>query len=120
MKLWRWLAVVAWMAAIFAVSSMSSESLPGGYPGLGHFIEYSVLGVLLASALLPEATPLRTITIAILVAAAYGASDEFHQSFVPGRTPDILDWIVDVVSATLGATALTAVTVRRSRTAARS
>jgi VanZ family protein len=29
----------------------------------------------------------------------YGASDEFHQRFVPGRTADVLDWLADSLGA---------------------
>jgi len=32
----------------------------------------------------------------------YGALDEWHQSFVPGRSPDLMDWLADVVGVTLG------------------
>ena len=35
--------------------------------------------------------------------ADYGISDEFHQSFVPGRTPDVLDWLADTSGALLAA-----------------
>lgn len=37
-----------------------------------------------------------------LVAATYGALDEWTQQFVPGRTADAMDWIADVVGAALG------------------
>lgn len=33
----------------------------------------------------------------------YGVTDEWHQSFVIGRTPDVLDWLAD----TIGASSLT-------------
>jgi len=32
---------------------------------------------------------------------AYGALDELHQSFVPGRDPDIHDWVVDGIAVAL-------------------
>jgi len=32
----------------------------------------------------------------------YGASDEWHQSFVRNRTPDFGDWLADVTGVTLG------------------
>lgn len=44
--------------------------------------------------------PLRTAAlIAMGLAALYGATDEWHQSFVPSRTADINDWIADVLGA---------------------
>jgi VanZ family protein len=39
---------------------------------------------------------------AIALATMYGVSDEFHQSFVPGRSPDRFDVVADCVGATIG------------------
>ncbi len=36
----------------------------------------------------------------------YGATDEWHQSFVIGRTSDILDWLADTLGAGLGMSGL--------------
>lgn len=32
---------------------------------------------------------------AFIFCSVYGISDEWHQSFVPGRFPDTLDWVAD-------------------------
>jgi VanZ family protein/UDP-2,3-diacylglucosamine pyrophosphatase LpxH len=37
-----------------------------------------------------------------LLLAAFGASDEWHQSFVPGREASALDWLADVVGTLVG------------------
>lgn len=37
----------------------------------------------------------------VLFCSLYGASDEFHQSFVPGRSPSVLDWLADSSGAAL-------------------
>jgi VanZ family protein len=37
------------------------------------------------------------------MASAFGASDEFHQAFVPGRTADVADWMADTLGAAIGA-----------------
>ena len=42
---------------------------------------------------------------AFVIAVLYGVSDEFHQSFVPGRTPDAADVLADAVGAALALTA---------------
>jgi VanZ family protein len=39
---------------------------------------------------------------AFAVAILYGLSDEWHQSFVPGRTPDVWDLVVDAIGALTG------------------
>jgi VanZ family protein len=36
------------------------------------------------------------------LAVLYGLSDEWHQSFVPGRTPDIVDIVTDAFGAAVG------------------
>ena len=51
---------------------------------------------------------------AVAWAGAYGVSDEVHQAFVPGRSPDPLDWLADAFGAWVGA-ALVARAVRRAR-----
>ena len=43
-------------------------------------------------------TPTR-LAVAWAVTVIYGATDEWHQSFVPGRTPDINDLLADAVGA---------------------
>jgi len=37
--------------------------------------------------------------VSFLFCALYGASDEFHQSFVEGRQDDMLDWLADCLGA---------------------
>ena len=41
--------------------------------------------------------------MAIIAASIYGASDEYHQYFVPGRVCDWVDWVADTLGATLAA-----------------
>ena len=88
----RGLPVVLWAALIFAVSSVPSlDSGLGtwdlGLRKLAHVAEYAVLGALLARAL-PELA-------ALWAGIAYAASDEVHQSFVPGRFGSLLDVAID-------------------------
>jgi VanZ family protein len=48
----------------------------------------------------------RTVTIALVSVAfcsLYGASDEYHQSFVAGRYADFTDWLADTTGAALAA-----------------
>jgi VanZ family protein len=102
--LWVWLPAVAQMAAIFVASSIPNlGELPGGVsPDFGHFVGYALLGGLLARALADARVAgltTRAAALAWVGSAVYGASDEFHQSFVPGRTPDVNDWFVDIAGA---------------------
>lgn len=89
-----WLPAAAWAGTIFYLSSrprVPSPDVPG-FDKVAHFGAYAVLGVLLAFAAGRSALP---IAVAALLGVAYGATDEIHQMFVPGRSPDVLDWCAD-------------------------
>lgn len=99
-----WGPVVAWMAAIFVVSGMSAPpAMPGGLSfAVGHALAYALLAVLTARAVSrgrwAGVTP-GALVAAWLIAVAYGASDEWHQSFVPGRDASWGDWLTDAAGA---------------------
>jgi len=38
----------------------------------------------------------------MLIVSLYGFTDEFHQSFTPGREPRIRDVIIDTIGGALG------------------
>lgn len=94
-----------WMGVIFWLSSLTGSTVPSRYSTLGHFSVYAVLGALYLLALPREMPVGRRILIAVALASLYGVSDEFHQSFVPGRTPDPADWAMDTIGALTGASA---------------
>jgi len=98
--------VVAWMALIFALSSLHKVPHPPSLRGdsvnvIGHFGAYGVLAILTAWALAAAAArPAVRVAAVLVVVLLYGISDEFHQSFVPGRRSDPKDVMVDVAGAT--------------------
>lgn len=105
----RWLPVIAVMAIIFALSSISglrvSEDAQVDRPFriVGHLGAYALLGglLLLALAGLERPSP-RQAGIAWGIAVLYGLSDEVHQAFVPDRTGQLDDLIVDAIGAGVG------------------
>jgi VanZ family protein len=102
-----WIPSLAWMAVIFRVSAIPGSRLPGGYSTLGHFVSYAILGGLLVLPLRPSRSTAAAVAVAVIVASLYGITDEFHQAFVPLRTPDVVDWGVDTLGAFAGALAAT-------------
>jgi VanZ family protein len=64
----------------------------------GHISEYIILALLLGYALLakPIQRP-KALVCTALVSILYAASDEWHQSFVPGRTGHAIDVAVDTL-----------------------
>lgn len=103
----RLLPVLLWMTLIFIGSSIQK---PDGEPGLGpwdklaHLFAYGVLGLLIARAMyINGPRNWREIAVVTLLATLYGVSDEFHQSFVPGREASAGDLIADAAGALLAA-----------------
>ncbi len=68
---------------------------------LAHFSEYFILNFLISRALI-KTTNLslkKSLVLAFVVSVLYAVSDEYHQSFVPGREPRIRDIIIDSFGA---------------------
>lgn len=122
---WAWAAAaLAWAGAIFWASSKPHPFpfLPTGLLELDkllHLVAYAVLGALLVGPFFPRLGAARAVVAAAAIATAYGASDEWHQSFVPNRSADVRDLAADAVGAVLGAGTVVALRVRRARASIR-
>ncbi len=116
----RWGPVLLWMALIFAASSLSSDAIESTGAGKAsrsapaiinqvavHVVEFGVLAALLFRALALQTTlaVLRLWLIVVAATTTYGATDEFHQAFVPGRYPSWLDVGYDAAGAVAGSSA---------------
>ena len=102
-----WLPVLAYVAGIAFLSSQPHLQSPLHFPEsdkLMHVLEYLGLGWLLARAWRATAEaqrPLALALIAISCGIVVGASDEFYQSFVPGRDSSGYDLLADTAGLTL-------------------
>ena len=122
------LALVFWMAVIFtlshqpaAVSSGQSGVIVGHLqqtmPGVSttiltsfvrksaHIIAYFILGILMYRALRINIRRWRTHTVAsfaLLSCSLYAVTDEIHQLFVPGRSGELRDVMIDSIAALVG------------------
>lgn len=65
----------------------------------GAFFVMTLLAWRAATWLFPGRKRIVHIVIAVGFASFYGATDEFHQSFVEERSADVLDWLADTVGA---------------------
>ena len=68
-----------------------------------HFTEYAVLGFLILS--VSESFFIRrkiSVPTALITGALYAVSDEIHQSFVPGRSCQISDMLLDTAGVMAG------------------
>lgn len=102
----RCLPVILIMGILFFLSHQSGSSLPlPPLPGLDkavHAIAYAVLGAAALFAILPETRHRKAHMVGlgvVLFCMLYGITDEFHQSFVPGRFPGIGDFLADTAGA---------------------
>jgi len=99
-----WGPAVAWAAVLFLASAISGRGIPDGPPindKVVHAVLYGVLGATLAFGRSRAPAPVRHV-ILLGIGAIYGVTDELHQMFVPGRSPDVLDWLADVFGLAVG------------------
>jgi VanZ family protein len=127
-----WGLVLGWMALIFILSAqpgVQSAALSGGItefikgtvevlaPGAdiniellshfvrknAHFFAYLLLGVLALNALRRSGRKgWKSAAAAFAICVLYSISDEFHQLYVPGRSGQISDVILDSFGALTG------------------
>ena len=93
------------MGLIFFLSQLPGSSLQlpplPEVDKLGHGILYALLAAstILAITPTPARRTLRAGLLVVLFCLLYGISDEFHQSFVPGRDPSGGDILADTIGA---------------------
>ena len=111
MKIFRyWLPALTWMALIFFGSSIPSARVsPNGTLDflahkVAHLFEYAALYLLIYRGLIGGKSVFdkREIVVALFLVTLYGASDEFHQSFIPGRESRLRDVFIDFLGGLLG------------------
>jgi len=110
-RLFAWVPALAWVSVLTLLSRL--QSIPEPLVPLAllpdklvHGLLYMVLGVALA---MGRELDGRAIPHFVLVAAGslFGALDELHQGFVPGRTPEVGDWVADTIGVIAGYTFFT-------------
>jgi VanZ family protein len=114
---------VGWALLIFIESSIPSDEIPKSeiwqYDKVIHLCIYFVLAFLLYRAFRFGGFPpkLRSLAplLTVAVIALYGASDEFHQHFVPGRSMEFFDWVADMLGAILLVSVQSFLSWRKSR-----
>jgi VanZ family protein len=112
-RLLAWLPAVAWALVIWNLSARSR--LPGpeqpGFDKVAHFGAYALLGWLLVRAADRSLLPL---AVGALLGVLYGAADEIHQMYVPGRSPDVMDWFADAAGVAAAFFVYTRLRARRA------
>lgn len=111
-SLLRWLPLLLWCALIFYLSDQ--PDLRSGFPDLSdlvlrklaHITEYAVLVLLFYRAAAPSVGKRRALGSAALFAVVYALTDEYHQTFVGGRSGNLVDVTIDSLGIFLGVLAI--------------
>ena len=97
------------MSVIFLLSGTPGNDLPSfglldiGVKKVGHFLGYCLLAFTYRYALTRGRPDKRLLMVlAVAMAGLYAVTDEFHQSFIAGRTPSAADVGIDTSGALLG------------------
>lgn len=68
-----------------------------------HFVIYFILGILVINALRASSViGFKSTAFALVICFFYAISDEIHQTFVPGRSGEVRDVIIDTAGASVG------------------
>jgi len=105
LKVRRWLPPLLWAGVILSVTSLPGSLVPHSltpYDKVVHGTVYGLFGVLLARELSQVTGRWRSVVLAIVLAVAFGAADEWHQQFIPGRSSDVADLRWDSIGAAVG------------------
>lgn len=102
-----WFSLFAgWVVLTLALTSIPNLESPVDVPGAdkaAHLVFYGVMGFLCASwRRACGASPARAAFHAILFTAVFGALDEAHQHWIPGRSMDLFDWFADASGGGVG------------------
>jgi len=113
----RWLPPLLWAGVILFATSVPPSLVPrrlSSYDKVVHFSMYGVLAMLLARYVLGGAVAVRAAIVTVACVTAFGAADEWHQKFIPGRSTEFADWVADSAGALFGAAAMIAYAVRKT------
>lgn len=127
-----WFLVIAWMGTIFYLSHQpanTSSELSSGITQIvvgiietiipfieidldvwhflirksAHFIAYFLLGIFIVHALIVSRMQVfQSGLLAIIISLLYAISDEIHQLYIPGRSGEVRDVIIDTLGASTG------------------
>ena len=114
----RWLPPLLWAGVIIFATSIPSEFVPRQVSPLdkaAHFTMYAVLAWLLTRHISEVAGRWAAVVLAVIVGSGFGAIDEWHQQYIPGRSTELADWQADSIGAAAGALAFATLRRRRSR-----
>ncbi len=98
--LWLWPLTLATMIVVASGRGQVASPALVDFDKVAHF---SLFG-LLASLVVRTGFPPRRAWVAVAVVSLFGLTDEWHQSFTPGRSVEVADWVADTLGAIVAVT----------------
>ncbi|HGY57031.1 MAG TPA: VanZ family protein [Caldithrix abyssi] len=96
-----WLLMMLFIFVMSSIPDLTQPVLVFDYSDkLIHFVVFGILGVLMARGFARSGNVFirqHYVLTSIVFAVLFALTDEWHQSFVPGRTADWLDWLADTL-----------------------
>ena len=101
--LWeRWFYPLALAVTVVLASGQGQVAGPDfvNFDKVSHLAVFGLLATLLV-----RAPGLRPAWVAVVAVSLFGAADELHQSFTPGRAVEFADWVADSAGALIAVAA---------------
>ena len=102
-----YLPVLFWLVLIFVIPTITRAGninrIPYHLDKVVHFLEFGILGVLLARAFylgVLKGELKRALLLSLGIAIFIAGADEFYQIYVPGRIASFYDFVADVIGIT--------------------
>ena len=98
--------LAGWVALTFTLTSIPNPEFSPLFPWsdmIAHFTFYGVMGFLFVLWRRETGTGAAAAVLwAAIFVALFGAVDEFHQQWIPGRSMELLDWAADFAGGSVG------------------
>jgi len=108
-KIWLvYTPLILYWIILFTATTIPGNQLPDFHVSdkIEHFSAFFILATLLNLTMIYQRKSLLLFKYAalvtIIICLSYGAIDELHQMFIPGRTADFRDWLADSTGVMLG------------------
>jgi VanZ family protein len=104
-----YMPAIVWFVVIYTLSSLPGSAFPiitiPYSDKIVHIVIFFIFCALIDRAIMHQTAFPRLVNfhlyLSLAVVILYGFGDEFHQSFIPGRTADLFDATADVVGGCL-------------------
>ncbi|MCX6168309.1 MAG: VanZ family protein [Ignavibacteriales bacterium] len=104
-----YLPLIIYWITLFVLTTIPVDAVPqifNNQDKIEHFVAYGALAFLLTLALSfqkkSKLISSKAFLFTFIFILSYGAVDELHQLFVPGRDCDLLDWLADSIGGSIG------------------